>query len=153
VDTTTGTFTAATGDAASDGVVIQAPAAPLEEEMASDTVEAAARSPQEGGRPTHLRLREETEEAPHLGRMVAMSACAALLALLGMVVAIRTFVAIVLDAGPGWVVPVVMTLGVAGTVCAGLAFATVHHKRLPWQLLGAASLLLAVNLILVTTAL
>jgi hypothetical protein len=96
-----------------------------------------------------LRLPEDRDPAPNLGRMVAMSAWAAVLALLGMVVAIRTFLAIMLGPGPDWLVPTVMSLGIGGTICAGIAFATVHHKWLPWQLLGLASVLLGVNLVLV----
>ena len=114
---------------------MQTPAAPVEE---AEPVEEVA---------------SLIDHAPHLGRMVALSAWSAVVALLGMAVAIRTFVAIVLDPGPAWVVPVVMTIGIGGTVCAGLAFAAVHYRRLPWQLLGAASLLLAINLILVAIAL
>jgi hypothetical protein len=55
--------------------------------------------------------------------------------------------------GPDWLVPTVMSIGIGGTVCAGLAFATVHHKGRPWELLGLASLLLGVNLVLVITQL
>jgi hypothetical protein len=100
-----------------------------------------------------LRLPEAGDPAPHLGRMVAMSVWAAALALLGMVVAVRTFVAIMLGPGPDWLVPTLMSLGIGGTVCAGIAFLTVHHKWLPWELLGLASVLLGTNLVLVITQL
>jgi hypothetical protein len=96
-----------------------------------------------------LRLPEQHDPAPESTRMIAMSGWAALLVLLGMLVAIRTLVAIVLAPGPGWLVPTVMSLGIAGTVCAALSFATIHHRQLPWQLLGLATLLLCGNLFLV----
>lgn len=96
-----------------------------------------------------LRLPEHDDPAPDTSRMLLMSGWAALLALLGMVVAVRTFVAIVFSPGPEWLVPTVMSVGIAGTACAGLAFATVHHRWLPWQLLGLASVLLGGNLYLV----
>lgn len=100
-----------------------------------------------------LRLPDKDDPAPQLGRMVAMCAWAAALVLLGMVIAVRTFLVIMLGPSPAWVVPTVMSIGIGGTVCAGVAFATVHHKWLPWQLLGMASLLLGVNLVLVITQL
>jgi hypothetical protein len=99
-----------------------------------------------------VRLPVDGDPVPHMGRMIAMSAWAAIVVLLGMVVAVRTFVAIVLQPGPAWVVPTVTTIGIAGTLCAGFAFAAIHHKTLPWRLLGAASGLLLVNLALVATA-
>jgi len=100
-----------------------------------------------------LRLPEQDDPAPGSTRMLGMSAWAALLVLIGMVVAIRTFVAIVFEPGPDWLVPTVMSVGIAGTVCGGLAFATVHHRWLPWELLGVASVLLGGNLLLVVTQL
>lgn len=90
---------------------------------------------------------------PQLGRMVTMSAWAAVLALLGMVVAVRTFIAIMFDPGPEWLVPTIMSLGIAGTACAGIAFAAVRRKVVPWLLLLLASLLLGANLVLVVTRL
>ena len=98
-----------------------------------------------------LRLPEKHDPAPESTRMIAMSGWAALLVLLGMVVAIRTFVAIVFEPGPDWLVPTVMSVGIAGTACAGLAFATVHHRWLPWELLGLSTLLLSGNLFLVVS--
>jgi hypothetical protein len=150
VETSTGTFPAAIAPA--DEAAADVPRATT---VGALTVESASAA-RSGG--THnpvraLRLPEDGDPAPQLSRMVAMSAWAAVLALLGMVVAVRTFVAIMVGPGPDWLVPTVMSLGIGGTVGAGLAFATVHHKWLPWELLGVASLLLAVNLVLVITQL
>jgi hypothetical protein len=100
-----------------------------------------------------LRLPEMDDPSPNLARMVSMSTWAAALVLLGMIVAVRTFIAIFLDPGPQWLVPTLMSLGIGGTLCAGIAFATAHRKWLPWELLGLASLLLATNLFLVITRL
>ncbi|MEV6971258.1 hypothetical protein AB0M47_39790 [Hamadaea sp. NPDC051192] len=100
-----------------------------------------------------LRLPEQDDPVPGSTRMLGLSAWAALLVFVGMVVAIRVFVAIVFEPGPSWLVPTVMSVGIAGTVCGGLAFATVHHRWLPWELLGVASLLLGGNLLLVITQL
>lgn len=97
-----------------------------------------------------LRLPEDDDPTPHLGRMIAMSVWASVLVLLGMAVAVRMFLAIVLGSAPTWLVSMVAVIGIAGTVCAGVAFATVHHRWLPWRLLSAASLLLGLNLLLVT---
>jgi hypothetical protein len=100
-----------------------------------------------------LRLPEMDDPSPNLARMVSMSTWAAALVLLGMIVAVRTFIAIFLDPGPQWLVPTLMSLGIGGTLCAGIAFATAHRRWLPWELLGLASLLLATNLFLVITRL
>ncbi|NUR73423.1 MAG: hypothetical protein HOU81_21605 [Hamadaea sp.] len=100
-----------------------------------------------------LRLPEQDDPAPGSTRMLGMSAWAALLVLVGAVVAVRVFLAIVFEPGPDWLMPTVMSVGIAGTVCGGLAFATVHHRWLPWELLGTASLLLGGNLLLVITQL
>jgi hypothetical protein len=100
-----------------------------------------------------LHLPEVDDPSPNLARMVFMSTWAAVLGLLGMIVAVRTFIAIFLDPGPQWLVPAIMSLGIGGTLCAGIAFATAHRKWLPWELLGLASLLLATNLVLVITRL
>lgn len=104
-------------------------------------------------KPRALRFPEPDDPAPRMRRMVLLSGWSAALALLGLIVAVRTFIAIVLSPGPGWLVPVVAVVGFAGIACAGLAFAAVHHKWLPWELLSLASLLLGINLILVTTLL
>jgi hypothetical protein len=151
VETSTDTLAAAAADA-DVSVASQAARATT---VGALTVESASPAPLDGPRNPGraLRLPEENDPAPHLGRMVAMSVWAAGVALLGMVVAIRTFVAIMLGPGPDWLVPTVMSLGIGGTICAGIAFATVHHKWLPWELLGLASLLLGANLVLVITEL
>jgi hypothetical protein len=98
-----------------------------------------------------LHLPEMDDPSPNLARMVSMSTWAAVLGLLGMIVAVRTFIAIFIAPGPQWLVPTLMSLGIGGTLCAGIAFATAHRKWLPWELLGLASLLLATNLVLVIT--
>lgn len=141
---------AATG--ASDAEVASAPRATT---VGALTVEPASAGRPEGPRnPMRaLRLPEDGDPAPHLGRMAALSVWAAAVALLGMVVVVRTFIAVMFGPGPDWLMPTVMSIGIGGTVCAGLAFATVHHKSLPWKLLGVASLLLGVNLVLVITQL
>jgi hypothetical protein len=126
VETSTGAFPAVTAPAPSD----------------------ASRDPMPA-----VRLPEDGDPAPHMGRMVAMCVWAAVVTLLGMVVAIRMFIAIVIQPGPAWLLPTVVVFGIAGIGCAGVAFGTIHHKWLPWRLLGAATLLLAVNLLLVTTVL
>jgi hypothetical protein len=150
VETSTDTFTAAT--AAPEGPATDVPRATT---VGALTVEPAGSARLDGPHnPMRaLRLPEHADPAPRLGRMVAMSAWAAGLAFLGMVVAIRTFLAIMLGPGPDWLVPTVMSLGIGGTICAGFAFATVHHKWLPWELLSMASVLLCANLVLVITQL
>jgi hypothetical protein len=93
----------------------------------------------------------EDDPAPHNGRMIVVSAWGTGLVLVGMFVAVRTFIGMVFHSGPGWLAPVVIIIGIAGTALTGLAFATVHHKWLPWEVLALAGLLLAVNLILIIT--
>jgi hypothetical protein len=100
-----------------------------------------------------LPLPQVGDTSPRPGRLVLTSVWASVLVLVGMVVAIRTFIAILLETGSDWLVPTVMSAGIGGTVCAVLAFATLHRKWLPWQLLSLASLLLGANLALVVTQL
>ncbi|NUO61068.1 MAG: hypothetical protein HOV78_30790 [Hamadaea sp.] len=114
----------------------------------AEAIQAVRRNPMRA-----LRLPEHDDPEPGSTRMLGMSAWAALLVFVGMVVAIRVFLAIVFEPGPEWLVPTVMSVGIAGTVCGGLAFATVHHRWLPWELLGVASVLLGGNLLLVITQL
>lgn len=159
METSTDTFSAvapepATADpsAAAPSTAAVAPHSPVSRTVGALSVEPAG--PDRPRNPMRaLRFPEDGDPAPNLGRMVGMSVWAAALALLGMVVAVRTFIAIMLGPGPDWLVPTVMSVGIGGTVSAGLAFATVHHKWLPWELLGVASLLLSANLLLVITQL
>ncbi|WP_027343986.1 hypothetical protein [Hamadaea tsunoensis] len=96
-----------------------------------------------------LRLPEEDDPAPHSGRLVVVCAWAAAIAMLGLVIALRTLFALLHSPGADWVVPTIVVLGAAGTVSAGLSFATIHHKWLPWQLLAVSTTLLLANLVLV----
>ncbi|NUR31123.1 MAG: hypothetical protein HOV83_35645 [Catenulispora sp.] len=96
-----------------------------------------------------LRLPEEHDPAPHSGRLVAVCSWAAGIGLLGLVIALRTLAAMLHAPGAGWVVPTVISIAAVGTVSAGLAFATIHHRRLPWQLLSVSTALLLANLVIV----
>ena len=62
----------------------------------------------------------------------------------GMAVALRAFVGLV-SASRAWYAPTVTVIGLIGLVCTIAAFASVHKRRLPFALLGAASVSLVLG--------
>lgn len=91
-----------------------------------------------------FRLPAGADPAPGPGRLLGVCVWAAALGLLGLPVAARTAVALATGA-PAWLGPVMTTVGVLGITVTGAAFAAIHHRNLPWKLLAAASVALAVN--------
>jgi hypothetical protein len=85
--------------------------------------------------------------------MVGLCAWAAALGLIGLPIAGRSSVAIILGSAPGWFEPVVVVVGLTGIAMTSAAFAAIHRERVPWRLLTAATVTLLVNLALVLIAL
>lgn len=96
-----------------------------------------------------VRLPGEHDPAPNHGRMLLLSVWTAILVLVGLVAAARIFAAILLNSGPGWLVPASVTIGVLGVIAAGVAFASIHRAVWALTALGASTAALAVNLTLV----
>lgn len=91
-----------------------------------------------------LRLPAPDDPAPDTGRMLGVCACAAVLSLAGLVVAGRALVSLLAGGTPEWYGPTMVASGLAGIALTGAAFLAVHHARLPWVLLGAGTVPLAV---------
>jgi hypothetical protein len=94
--------------------------------------------------PDAFRLPTEADPAPANRHIAAVCAWAAALGLGGMAEALRAFVGIV-SQYRAWYAPTVITVGLLGLACTIGAFASVHRRRLPFALLGAASVLLLVG--------
>jgi hypothetical protein len=101
--------------------------------------------------PRSLRLPEEHDPAPRQAKMLVLSAWAAVLVLVGFVVAIRVVAEILLNDGPDWLVPTTFAIGTTGVVAAGFAFAAIHKPLWSYAALGASTAFLATNLALILT--
>jgi hypothetical protein len=88
-----------------------------------------------------FRLPGADDPAPETNHLAWVCGWAAALGLGGVAVALRAFIGFILIQ-PAWYGPVVVTVGVVGLLCTIAAFASVHQRRLPLALLGAATLAL-----------
>jgi hypothetical protein len=96
---------------------------------------------------------EQGNEPPRLRQLMGVCGWAAVLGALGLVIGIRGFIADLAGAAPGWFEPTMIVVGVAGIGLTVGAFAAVHRRRLPYILLGAATLVLAYSMLITVTAL
>ncbi|GAA2390597.1 hypothetical protein [Dactylosporangium salmoneum] len=94
--------------------------------------------------PDAFRLPTEADPRPANRQIAAVCAWAAALGLGGMAVALRAFVGLVAEYR-GWYAPTVVTIGLLGLACTIGAFASVHRRRLPFALLGVASVSLLIG--------
>lgn len=97
-----------------------------------------------------LAMRPETKQPPAPGRLVGLCAWAAVIGIIGLVLAIRSAFAIISGA-PGWFAPLAAIVGLIGFSSTLGAFVTARWRIAPWALLGVASLTIIVALILVLT--
>lgn len=94
--------------------------------------------------PDAFRLPTQADPRPANRQIAAVCAWAAALGLGGMGVALRAFVGLITHYR-GWYAPTVITLALVGLACTIGAFASVHRRRLPFALLGAASAVLLLD--------
>jgi hypothetical protein len=99
-----------------------------------------------------FRLPAEDDAPPPPRRMAGLCVWAGALALIGLIPAVRLGVSLIFGGGPGWYAPVTILVGVLGVGATAAAFASIHRARLPWYLLGCATFLLAVNVLLAAVA-
>ena len=97
-----------------------------------------------------LAMRPDTKQPPAPGRLVGLCAWAAVIGIIGLVLAIRSAFAIISGA-PGWFAPLAAIVGLIGFSSTLGAFVTARWRIAPWALLGVASLTIIVALILVLT--
>ena len=100
-----------------------------------------------------FRLPASHDPAPQPARMLGVCAWATALGILGIGVALRALVAMLAGQMPHWFEPAITTTGLLGIALTAAAFAAVHRRRLPWALLGAATLMLGATLAVSLTAL
>jgi hypothetical protein len=79
---------------------------------------------------------------PRLRQLMGVCGWAAILGVVGLVVGIRGFIGDLLGAAPGWYEPAMIAVGLVGIGLTVGAFVTVHRRRTPYILLGAATLVL-----------
>jgi hypothetical protein len=96
-----------------------------------------------------FRLPGREDPAPAPNHLAGVCAWAAALGLGGMAVALRAFIGMMTLQG-AWYAPTVISIGVLGLLCTIGAFASVHRRRLPWMLLGTASVALLAGLLATT---
>ena len=94
--------------------------------------------------PDAFRLPTDRDPAPEPRHLAAVCGWAAVLGLGGMAVALRAFVGLI-GAYRAWYAPTVIVIGLIGLTCTIAAFASVHQRRLPFALLGAASVSLVLG--------
>ena len=96
-----------------------------------------------------LAMRPETTQPPAPGRLIGLCAWAAVIGLAGLGVAVRSAFAI-LGSAPAWFDACAVICGLVGFVATLGAFATARWRRVPWALLGVASLTIVITLIMVS---
>lgn len=98
------------------------------------------------------RLAASHRPAPPADRLLGVFAWVTALGILGLVVALRGYAAIEAGVGPSWYEPALVTIGLiaVGLTVAGMLLA--DRLRLPWIMLGLATLPVSVNLLLTFTA-
>jgi hypothetical protein len=89
---------------------------------------------------------------PRLRQLMGVCAWAAVLGGIGLVVGVRGLIGVLTANPPGWYEPAVSVVGLTGIALTVAAFLTVQRRSLPFALLGAATAVLAVALILTANA-
>ena len=120
-------------------VVDDAPVESTDSWLATHTIAPAIRVP----RP---------DQGPRLRHIAAACGWAALLGVIGLAIAIRGFVGVQVGDGASWYEPAILTTGTMGIGATVAAFLTVSRRRVPWILLGLASVALVVGMILTIAA-
>jgi hypothetical protein len=87
---------------------------------------------------TKFRMPGTPDPSVRLRRLAGVSAWAAALGFGGLILALRIMFGLFTTIA-AWYIPVIFPLGLVGIVCTVLAFGSVHQRRLPWILLGAAT--------------
>jgi hypothetical protein len=93
-------------------------------------------------RETLFRFPAADDPAPSTARLLTMSLFAAAMGLVTVAVGARGMVAAI-GGAPGWYLPVLSLLGLAGVAPAVGSFLSIHRPALPWLLLLAGTVPLA----------
>lgn len=103
--------------------------------------------------PAGVRLPASEDPAPRGSRMLGICAWSTALGLAGLAIALRGVAAILGGDAPDWYEPATAAVGLTAIALTLGAFMSNKRPRLPWVLLGAATVPLAVDLGLTISAL
>ncbi len=87
-----------------------------------------------------------TTAEPGARRLVAVCLWAAVLGIIGVLVGLRGWFAIITETAPTWYLAALCVLGIVGIAFTAGSFLTVHQRRMPWLLLSTGSLTLSVSM-------
>jgi hypothetical protein len=96
---------------------------------------------------TRFRMPGTPDPAVRLRCLGGVAAWAAVLGFGGLIMVLRIMIGLFTQIA-NWYLVATFALGLVGIACTVGAFASVHQRRLPWLLLGAATLLEAVCFVL-----
>jgi hypothetical protein len=102
--------------------------------------------------PQQLRQPGPTDRVPRLRQIMGICGWAAVLGGVGLVIGIRGFVGILAGDAPAWYEPAIAVVGALGIGLTVTSFLSAHRRRVPWLLLGGASLVLAVGMAITVLA-
>jgi hypothetical protein len=84
--------------------------------------------------------------APRLRQIAGVSGWAALLGVLGLLVAVRALLGII-GGAPTWYEPTMIVIGLSGIAAATIGFLTVHIRVIPWLAMTASSVALLASIV------
>lgn len=93
-----------------------------------------------------------TRPEPRLRQLMGVCGWAAVLGGVGLVVGIRGFFGVLAGDAATWYEPALITVGALGLAFTVGGFLTVDRRRTPWIMLGAASVVLIVAMVLTSRA-
>jgi hypothetical protein len=99
-----------------------------------------------------IRVSRVVDRAPRLRSIAAVCAWAALLGVVGLAIGIRGFIGVLAGDASSWYEPAIMITGTIGIGATVAGFLTVQRVRVPWVLLGIASVALATGMIMTIAA-
>lgn len=94
-----------------------------------------------------IRVTRAAETTPRMRYIVAVCGWAALLGVVGLAIGARGFVGVLAGDAAGWYEPTIMITGALGIGATVGGFLSVHRRRVPWILLGTASVALLLGMI------
>lgn len=99
-----------------------------------------------------FRIPNSDDPAPPTTKLVAMSAWASGLGLVGLLVAIGALLTIWRGDPPGWYEPSFIAVGLGGIGLTVGAFMSIQRRRLPWVMLALATIPLIASIVLTVRA-
>jgi hypothetical protein len=95
--------------------------------------------------------RQPTPE-PRLRQLMGVCGWAAVLGGISLIVTLRGLFGVIAGSPPAWYEPSAVAVGLTGIALTVAAFVTVHRQRVPWFLLGGATIFLLAAMIVTAIA-